>query len=148
MAYATARQQGADILIVCEPNKKRVNDNWWLKDTKMSVALLLLNGGLAVVDHSVGDGHLVLRLRGFSIVCCWWLKDTKMSVALLLLNGGLAVVDHSVGDGHLVLRLRGFSIVCCCGGPQYQHDGLPTCCRQYNGTAAGRRDSGSRRHKC
>ncbi|KAK9686214.1 Endonuclease-reverse transcriptase [Popillia japonica] len=65
--------------VVCEPNKKRVNDNRWLKDTKVSVALLLLNRGLAVVDHSVGDGHLVLRLRGFSIVCCYISPNINMT---------------------------------------------------------------------
>lgn len=59
MAYATVKQQQADILIVCEQTNKRVNDNRWLKDRNVNVAIIILNRGLNVVDHKVDDGYVV-----------------------------------------------------------------------------------------
>lgn len=33
LAYATAKQMGNDILIVCEPNKNRVNSRSWITNS-------------------------------------------------------------------------------------------------------------------
>lgn len=94
MAYATARQQGADILIVCEPNKKRVSDSRWIKDSKVSVALLLLNRGLAVLDHSEGEGYVVLRLRAFSVVCCYISPNISMTDYQRAVDNLMELVQH------------------------------------------------------
>ncbi|KAK9746686.1 hypothetical protein QE152_g5884 [Popillia japonica] len=56
MAYATAKHLGADILIVCDPNKKRVEGVNWLKDNRTNVAVLFLNRGLEVVSHKRRGG--------------------------------------------------------------------------------------------
>ncbi|KAK9702453.1 hypothetical protein QE152_g29947 [Popillia japonica] len=71
MAYATAKQRKVDILIVLEPNKKRVKSAEWLKDTRVNVAVLFLTKNLEVIGHCAGDGHLLLCLRGFDIMCCY-----------------------------------------------------------------------------
>ncbi|KAK9743609.1 Endonuclease-reverse transcriptase [Popillia japonica] len=78
MAYATAKQQDMDILFVCEPNKKRVKDTNWIKDTRTDVAALILTKNVEVIGHSAGDGHLVLELETCDIVCCYVSPNIEM----------------------------------------------------------------------
>ncbi|KAK9696188.1 hypothetical protein QE152_g32069 [Popillia japonica] len=140
MAYATAKQQDMDILFVCEPNKKRVKDTNWIKDTRTDVAALILTKNVEVIGHSAGDGHLVLELETCDIVCCYvspniemhqyelekrvkdtnWIKDTRTDVAALILTKNVEVIGHSAGDGHLVLELETCDIVCCYVSPNIE----------------------------
>ncbi|KAK9720246.1 hypothetical protein QE152_g22195 [Popillia japonica] len=78
MAYATAKQHDMDILFVCEPNKKRVKDTNWIKDTRTDVAALILTKNVEVIGHSAGDGHLVLELETCDIVCCYVSPNIEM----------------------------------------------------------------------
>lgn len=71
MAYATARQKGIDLLVVGEPNKKRVSSSDWIKDTRVSVAALFLTRDTDIVGHRVGDGHITLIFKDFVLICCY-----------------------------------------------------------------------------
>lgn len=71
MAFATAKQMGIDILIVCEPNKRRVNNGSWIKDTRTNVAALILTKNVGIIKHEVFHGHLVLTTKDFSILGCY-----------------------------------------------------------------------------
>ncbi|KAK9729429.1 hypothetical protein QE152_g15956 [Popillia japonica] len=56
MVYATAKEKYIDILVIGEPNKKRVAGDIWIKDRRVDVAVLFLNRNLAVCGHKVSDG--------------------------------------------------------------------------------------------
>ncbi|KAK9744246.1 Endonuclease-reverse transcriptase [Popillia japonica] len=71
MVYATSMHQGIDILFVCEPNRKRVEDAKWIKDSRTNVAALILKRNIEILGHSVRDGHLVLHMNSFDFVCCY-----------------------------------------------------------------------------
>lgn len=71
MAHATAKEKGADILIVGEPNKKRVQGSEWLKDSRTNVAAKVLTKNPRVLNHEIGDGYLILTLTEYSLVCCY-----------------------------------------------------------------------------
>lgn len=78
MAYATAKEQDIDILIICEPNKSRVKEETWIKDNRVSVAMLIMSRGLDVKGHKVGDGHIMLMLSNCTIVCCYLSPNIPM----------------------------------------------------------------------
>lgn len=85
MAYATARQRGIHILVVCEPNKKRVQGTDWLKDNRVNVAVMFPARRVDVIGHRAGDGHLLLNLRDCDIICCYLspnidIRDYKLEV--------------------------------------------------------------------
>lgn len=71
MAYATAVELNADILFICEPNKKRVQNNIWLKDTRTNVAAILLNRNLEVQNHKACEGYLIVSFEKVNFVCCY-----------------------------------------------------------------------------
>lgn len=71
MAYATATQRSIDVLVVGEPNRKRVSDDIWIKDSRVSVAVLLLTRNLDVIGHKTGNGFVTLNLKGISFTCCY-----------------------------------------------------------------------------
>jgi hypothetical protein len=71
LAHATAIQHEADILVLSEPNRKRVETTDWPKDTRTNVAVLILNKSLQVSNHTSRDGYIVIKLRNLSMVCCY-----------------------------------------------------------------------------
>ena len=78
MAYATAKQKHVDLLVVGEPNKKRVCGDEWIKDSRVDVAILLLTRNLEVSGHNVKEGHLVLNLKNLKVVCCYISPNISM----------------------------------------------------------------------
>lgn len=71
MAYATAKQRKIDILIVSEPNKKRVSGVEWMKDTRGNVAVLCLTKNIGIMEHKAFDGYLTLTMKDYTIICCY-----------------------------------------------------------------------------
>ncbi|KAK9702963.1 Endonuclease-reverse transcriptase [Popillia japonica] len=71
MVYATAKEKHIGILVIGEPNKKRVAGDIWIKDRRVDVAVLILNRNLAVCGYKVNDGHLTLKFKDMSIACCY-----------------------------------------------------------------------------
>ncbi|XP_057667024.1 uncharacterized protein LOC130900425 [Diorhabda carinulata] len=71
MAYATAVQQGIDIMVTGEPNKRRTKEANWIKDSRHNVGVLFLNKKLGVINHVVGDGHVIIKLKDLELICCY-----------------------------------------------------------------------------
>lgn len=71
MAYATAVQQGFDILVLGEPNKRRIEGSNWIKDKRKDVGVLFLNKNLGTVDHTAREGHVIIRFNEFHMICCY-----------------------------------------------------------------------------
>lgn len=89
MAYATAKQLGIDVLIVSEPNKKRVVGKDWLKDNRTNVSVLFLTKKLGIIGHKLQNGHLEINLKNFTIICCYIspnisLPDYKEEVDIIM----------------------------------------------------------------
>ncbi|KAK9693477.1 Endonuclease-reverse transcriptase [Popillia japonica] len=53
LAYATAKQKGVELLIVCEPNKTITKSSEWIKDERGDVAVLFINKTLSVTGTNV-----------------------------------------------------------------------------------------------
>lgn len=78
MAHATAVQMGADILVVGEPNKKRVGGADWITDIRTDVGVLCLNKNLGIGGHTAREGHLVIRFRELNMICCYISPNISM----------------------------------------------------------------------
>ncbi|KAK9729861.1 hypothetical protein QE152_g15703 [Popillia japonica] len=63
IAYASAKEIGADILIVGEPNKNTVRGSDWIKDRKGDVAILFLNKRIVVLKVKPEEGYVYLRFK-------------------------------------------------------------------------------------
>lgn len=91
MVYATAKHKHIDILVVGEPNRKRVADDVWIKDSRVDIAVLFLNRNLGVCGYKVSDGHLTLQFKDMSMVCCYIspnipIPDYKKEVDAIMSN--------------------------------------------------------------
>lgn len=71
LAYAYAKQQSIDIIIVSEPNKKLVNSDEWIKDRRGDVAVLFVNKGVEILGVMCGDGYVCLNLDKCDVYCCY-----------------------------------------------------------------------------
>ena len=71
MAYAVAKQRDADVLILSEPNKTRVKGDNWLKDNRVNVGVLFLTKDLGVAGHKSKNGHIIVNLGNWEIICCY-----------------------------------------------------------------------------
>ncbi|KAK9675312.1 hypothetical protein QE152_g40459 [Popillia japonica] len=87
LAYAVANQRNIDILVVSEPNKKRVGGHKWLKDCRVDVAVLCLTRNLDVLEHKTTEGHLILNLKTMTIICCYISPNISLQDTLDLEHG-------------------------------------------------------------
>ncbi|KAK9745027.1 hypothetical protein QE152_g7265 [Popillia japonica] len=91
IAYASAKEIGADILIVGEPNKNTVRgSDWsadilivgepnkntvrgsdWIKDRKGDVAILFFNKRIVVLKVKPEEGYVYLRFKEYAMYCCY-----------------------------------------------------------------------------
>ncbi|KAK9700811.1 hypothetical protein QE152_g31017 [Popillia japonica] len=70
IAYASAKEIGADILIVGEPHKNTVRGSDWIKDRKGDVAILFLNKRIVVLKVKPEEGYIYLRFKEYAMYCC------------------------------------------------------------------------------
>ncbi|KAK9722310.1 hypothetical protein QE152_g19744 [Popillia japonica] len=71
IAYASAKEIGADVLIVGEPNKNTVRGSDWIKDRKGDVAILFLNKRIVVLKVKPEEGYIYLRFKEYAMYCCY-----------------------------------------------------------------------------
>lgn len=71
LAYATARKEGVDILLVGEPNKTITKGGEWIKDERGDVAVLLINKKVIVTQTKAGKGYVSISLEGCELYCCY-----------------------------------------------------------------------------
>lgn len=71
VAYATALELKADIVIASEPNKKTVGRGAWICDANLDVAVRLLNSNLVVQKINKYQGIVRISLLRFDLVCCY-----------------------------------------------------------------------------
>lgn len=66
LAFLTAEEEEAKVIVVSEPNKKMVGSGRWLTDTRQDVAIYLRNKRLGVKEHKCGAGF-----EGWNMVACY-----------------------------------------------------------------------------
>lgn len=81
LIHAAAAELEADVLVVSEPNKKRVTDSpRWITDKNADVAIYLRNRKITVNKISLKKGYLGLQLEGFTIVAGYISPNTDMDL--------------------------------------------------------------------
>lgn len=86
IAYATALQMDADILIASEPNKKIASGKSWICDNKKDVAVKLINSNLQVQKIDKGEGTVTIHFANFDLVCCYISPNCSENVFTQYLN--------------------------------------------------------------
>lgn len=71
LAYATARERSADILIINEPNRNMVKEAVWLKDKRTDVAIKIITRNVAVRDMERGQGFISVDMGELTILGCY-----------------------------------------------------------------------------
>lgn len=71
MAHATAMREHADIIVAGEPNVNLVKRGGWIVDTRVDVAVHILNSNVQMVGVESKDGRVVLRLVDCDIHCSY-----------------------------------------------------------------------------
>lgn len=78
LAYATAKQRGVGVLIVCEPNKTITKSSHWIKDERADVAVLFVNKRIPVTDTNVGKGYISIDFGRWVLYCCYLSPNIDM----------------------------------------------------------------------
>ena len=72
MALATAKEMGAKILVVSEPNRSAIrNRKDWIYDSEIDVALTILDSNIAVKRQGSGQGFSYVTTTQFTIFGCY-----------------------------------------------------------------------------
>ncbi|EFA13619.2 Putative 115 kDa protein in type-1 retrotransposable element R1DM-like Protein [Tribolium castaneum] len=71
LVCATANQLKADLLVISEPNKKRIEKSNWIKDKMRDVAMLVLTKNVGIVSHTIFDGYLMIQTKKLNIIGCY-----------------------------------------------------------------------------
>ncbi|KAI4470771.1 endonuclease/exonuclease/phosphatase superfamily [Holotrichia oblita] len=67
------------IFIAPQYFQNRVKGNEWIKDTRVNVAVLCLTRNIEAMGHQVNDGHLILRMKNVTLVCCYVSPNIQIS---------------------------------------------------------------------
>lgn len=78
IAYATAMKKGVDIVIVSEPNKRKVAGSNWVKDKRGYVAVIFLNKQTEVTSIRSEEGYLCFHLKQCKIYACYSSPNISM----------------------------------------------------------------------
>ncbi|XP_023310320.1 uncharacterized protein LOC108917090 [Anoplophora glabripennis] len=101
IAYATAIKRDVDVLIACEPNKKRVSSNNWIKDKKSDVAVLFINKRIEVLNVTMEEGYICIELRKCRIYCCYSSPNISLDRFKANLDG--VMEDSRKTDGETII---------------------------------------------
>ena len=95
LAFATARELGADLLLLNEPYRCGTLADGWYCDTAAKAAIVVVNGAYAVEGTALipEEGFTWLRVRGITVFCCYWSPNPRRAVEF---DGFLARLDACV----------------------------------------------------
>lgn len=71
LALATAQEKEADVLVLIEPNVRKVQGSPWLQDRRCDVAINLLNRNFCQPVCIREDGFVTLKFAEFTLVGCY-----------------------------------------------------------------------------
>ena len=71
LAYRKAMQEGADLIVLSEPNKKIAAKQGWLTDKRRDAALVFVNRGAQVDESGGGDGYVWADLGELTVYSCY-----------------------------------------------------------------------------
>ncbi|XP_056645135.1 uncharacterized protein LOC130450650 [Diorhabda sublineata] len=100
MAYATAVQQGIDILVTGEPNKRRTKEANWIKDSRHNAGVLILNIKLGVINHVAGDGHVIIKLKDLELICCYISPNIRLEDYKTEVN---SIMEHITNNSDAII---------------------------------------------
>lgn len=69
LAYLTATELEADVIIACEPNRAHIKKRNWITDKSGDVAVYIRNKRIQVADARSEQGYIILKFSQFSIIC-------------------------------------------------------------------------------
>ncbi|XP_074031355.1 uncharacterized protein [Leptinotarsa decemlineata] len=71
MAFATAKENDSDLLIVSEPNKNTTKGLEWMKDKNHDVSVLLLNRKIEIQKVKAYESFISIKTKGLTVICCY-----------------------------------------------------------------------------
>nr|CAI5854663.1 unnamed protein product [Callosobruchus analis] len=69
MAFTTSLERHVDIIVACEPNKKFSTEAAWLTDTRLDVAIYIVNKKIEVYSLHHEEGIVALGLKSVVLLC-------------------------------------------------------------------------------
>lgn len=66
-----AEEQKADIIIMAEPNKKRIQQVEWLVDNRVDVAIEVRNSNIKIIQKGAGDGFVFIETSTLVVYGCY-----------------------------------------------------------------------------
>lgn len=72
ITIATARNLDIDLILISEPNKKKLDENKeWFRDPREDSAIVILNKEIRVSKQGYGDGYTYVTTSDFTIFSCY-----------------------------------------------------------------------------
>lgn len=99
LLFKTAMTAKVDMILMAEPNKKKVCLGRWLKDKKMDAAILVLNRDIEVLNYEEGhEGFIWVELEGVVIYSCYSSPNiTNEQFETYLVSLGESLRTHKKG---------------------------------------------------
>ncbi|KAJ8934071.1 hypothetical protein NQ314_013609, partial [Rhamnusium bicolor] len=95
---ATAVELQIDILVISEPNRKKISGNAWMMDEAGDVAIKLRNKDLSVKGHGHGNGYAWVDLNVVRIYSCYVSPNVSMDIFGNFLNELEASIHNVQGE--------------------------------------------------
>ncbi|XP_074037206.1 uncharacterized protein [Leptinotarsa decemlineata] len=76
--FKICEEEGVDLVIMSEPNKKKVAEGGWLVDTKTDVLIKVINNKMKVRKTGVGPGYVWIELDSLVLYSCYIAPNIDM----------------------------------------------------------------------
>ncbi|XP_060516982.1 uncharacterized protein LOC132696260 [Cylas formicarius] len=71
MLYKMAEERGTDIVLVAEPNRKKLKGGKWIHDQNMDAAIYVPGGQIKILQHGAGVGFVWVETPHIIIYSCY-----------------------------------------------------------------------------
>lgn len=94
LAYLTATDVGADLIVACEPNLALIKKEGWVTDQRSDVAVYFRNKNIQVRRVRKENGYLIINMVHFTMVCGYISPNIGIDNYDILLTGMMNAVER------------------------------------------------------